>query len=251
MRSRERGFPGVSEAPAPTVRAILFDLDGTLVQTRDTSWKLFQRVNEEFSLGIHERSEFFALFNDNFFSALAKVCGDPERADQSAAYFMELLRREYLPPLVPGMADVIQGLATRCVVGILSTNALAAIKRIINNAGLTNYIAHVFSGDAEPDKRTSIRSFLTDPSYATLRSGSDWYEECVPELLDPQELALVTDTVGDIRHARECGIRAIGVAWGMHTPEALLEAGAEAVMRWPQEILAWAMPHNSTKTSIE
>lgn len=237
----------MSDAPPTAIRAVLFDLDGTLVQTREASWRLFQRVNEEFSLGIGEREQFFALFEDNFFTALTRICGDPEKTDRTVAYFLELLRSEYLPPLVPGMADVVRTLAERCVVGILSTNALEAIKRIVESAGLSNYIAHVFAGDAEPDKRASIRSFLTDPSYATLRTGSDWYEEGEPKSLHPHELAIVTDTVGDVRHALECGIRAVGVAWGMHTPDALLGAGAEAVMRWPQEILSWASPRNATR----
>lgn len=241
----------MSDPQLPAIRALLFDMDGTLVQSRQSSWILFQRVNDEFSLGIEDREDFFALFNDNLFSALAKVCGDPEKTSRAAAYFMELLRSEYLPPLVPGMADVIRMLAAQCVLSIISTNALIAIKRIIDHAQLSNYIAHVFAGDAEPDKRASIRSFLTDPSYATLRMGLDWYNECDPEPIQPQEVAIVTDTVGDVRHARECGIRAIGVAWGMHTPDALLKAGAEAVMRWPQEILSWALPHDFAKSDIK
>jgi phosphoglycolate phosphatase len=241
----------MSDTRSPAIRALLFDLDGTLVQTREASWKLFQRASNEFSLGIDDRAQFFALFEDNFFTALAKVCGDPEKTDRTVTYFLGLLRSEYLPPLVPGMADVVRAVAARCVVGILSTNALDAIKRIVDAAGLSNYIAHVFAGDAEPDKRASIRSFLTDPSYATLRTGSDWYEEGEPVPLQPQELAIVTDTVGDVRHARECGIRAVGVAWGMHTPDALLNAGAEAVMRWPQEILSWALPRDLMKSNVK
>jgi len=57
--------------------------------------------------------------------------------------------------------------------------------------------------------------------------------------LQAQEVVLVTDTVGDVAEAREAGVRAIGVTWGMHTEKQLLDAGAERVALWPQELVAW------------
>jgi phosphoglycolate phosphatase len=47
---------------------------------------------------------------------------------------------------------------------------------------------------------------------------------------------LVTDTAGDVRDALDAGIRAVGVAWGMHDSDELTEAGAEFVAIWPQEL---------------
>jgi phosphoglycolate phosphatase len=52
---------------------------------------------------------------------------------------------------------------------------------------------------------------------------------------------LVTDTAGDVRDARETGIRVVGVAWGMHSVDELLDAGAEFVALWPQEITAYLL----------
>ncbi len=48
---------------------------------------------------------------------------------------------------------------------------------------------------------------------------------------------LVTDTIGDVEEAIRCGIRAVGVVWGMHTADELLAAGAEFVAIWPQELI--------------
>jgi phosphoglycolate phosphatase len=52
----------------------------------------------------------------------------------------------------------------------------------------------------------------------------------VPELRAAkgrEKIAMVT--AYDVTMARAAGCRAIGVAWGYHTPEELLAAGAEAV----------------------
>ena len=61
------------------------------------------------------------------------------------------------------------------------------------------------------------------------------------------DLVLVTDTTGDVKHARECGVRAVGVAWGMHREKDLLEAGAEFVAVWPQELVSQLLPVGSKR----
>ncbi|MDQ1120907.1 MULTISPECIES: HAD family hydrolase [Pseudoxanthomonas] len=228
-------------APTP-VRAVLFDLDGTLVQTRESSWVLFERTNREFALGIDTREEYFAVFKENMFVSLAKLVPDQAKRDAAIAHFLELLRREYAPPLVPGIADVVKTLAQTMVLGIVSTNSTEAIARVVRESGLESYFAHIFGGDIEPDKREAIRKFLADPSYATRRQGHDAYEEKSPRGLAPDEVVLVTDTVGDTLHARECGVRVIGVTWGLHEAGALRDAGAETIAHWPQELLSWLAP---------
>ena len=47
----------------------------------------------------------------------------------------------------------------------------------------------------------------------------------------------VGDTAGDIREAREAGVTPLGVAWGWHEPEMLMEAGAERIAASPAELL--------------
>lgn len=45
----------------------------------------------------------------------------------------------------------------------------------------------------------------------------------------PGATVMIGDTAYDIEMARAAGCRAIGVAWGYHTPEELIAAGAEGV----------------------
>jgi phosphoglycolate phosphatase len=222
-------------------RAILFDLDGTLVDTRAASWQLFSETNLAFALGIESRDAFFRAFEGNFFDSLARLVPDPQRAAAAKAHFMELLRTRYHPALIPGMVDVVRALAPQCTLAVISTNGIAAIRRILVGAGIATCFSHVFSGDVEPRKAASIRRFLSDHRYAAHRLCSPAYQDEATgsTKLAAQEVVLVTDTVGDVIEAREAGVRAIGVAWGMHTEKKLLDAGAEQVALWPQELVAW------------
>jgi phosphoglycolate phosphatase len=228
------------------LRAILFDLDGTLVQTRKASWDLFEETNREFGLGIDDRDAFFKLFEGNFFRSLERHCADKDKTSAAKEHFLTLLRTRYRPELIPGMADVVRALAGHFALAVLSTNTMHTIRRILEEAGIASCFAHVFAGDVEPDKSASIRRFLSDRTYGFGRSCSPAYRETDgAQQPSSDEVALITDTIGDVKEAGSCGIRAIGVAWGMHTQEQLLAAGAEKVALWPQELIAWLVPEHA------
>jgi phosphoglycolate phosphatase len=52
----------------------------------------------------------------------------------------------------------------------------------------------------------------------------------------------VGDTAGDVREAREAGATPLGVSWGWHEPEQLVEAGAERIAQTPAELLTILAP---------
>jgi phosphoglycolate phosphatase len=222
------------------IRAVLFDLDGTLVQTRAASWELFAETNRAFALGIDTREQFFELFEGNFYQALADRCPDSAKLASAKEHFLNLLRTRYTPPLIPGMADVVRSLAGRFTLVVLSSNTIDTIRGILTRAGLAHCFAHVFAGDVEPDKAASMRRFLGDAGYGLGRRCSPAYDEGAAAIsAEPDDVVLITDTIGDVREAAAAGVRAVGVTWGMHTEADLLAAGAERVALWPQELSAW------------
>lgn len=219
--------------------AILFDFDGTLVDARDAAWELFRRTNERFDLGVDRREDFFGAFEGNFFDALERWCDDAAQADAAKDHFFGLMRTEYHPHVIPGMVDVVRTLAPTFTLAVLSSNTVETIRRILEEAGIATCFSHVFAGDVEQSKSAVIRRFLTDSSFGSLRQCSPSYDGNGSFGLVIDDVYLVTDTIGDIVAARSCGIHAIGVAWGMHEPRLLSDAGAERVALWPQELTAW------------
>lgn len=228
------------------LKTLLFDLDGTLVRTREASWELFRKTNEKFGLGVDTPSAFFRLFNQNFYEALDEKSGNGDGGAASEAvkrHFQELLRQDYHPDLVPGMANVVHSLAAHYTLIVLSSNTMEAVRRILLNCDVAHCFAHVFSGDVTPSKVDAIGRFLADPSYSCGRRCSPHYEESTPQRLhDPREAMLITDTVGDVEEAVAAGIRVGAVAWGMHRTEDLEAAGAEFVCIWPEELVAYLKP---------
>src|SRR5216684_1763199 len=223
--------------PRPAATAVIFDLDGTLVQTRAASWQVFRVVNDEFGLGLTTPDQYFDLFRGNLFASLDTLCAERADSGQVRKAFLTRLREEYNPAMVPGMAEVIRRLAGHCTLAVVSSNAMQVLRRVLMANDVAYCFAHVFGGDMVPGKADAIQSFLADGGSRFGRRCEVSYDETT--VAQPPGLAttvLVTDTVGDVREALAAGIRAVGVAWGMHSTEELTGAGAEFVAIWPQEL---------------
>lgn len=222
--------------------AVIFDLDGTLVQTRESSWLVFEPINRRHGLGIDEPEQFYELFAGNLFEQLRDACPDMMTADTVIAEFMAALDEHYEPAMIPGIVDVIKRMAPRSRLAVLSSNTTSVLRRVLRGNQVEYCFAHVFGGDVEPDKVRGIDRFLADAARGSGRLCHAYYDERQASdgtPADPSRVVLVTDTVGDIEAARTAGIRSIGVSWGMHTEEQLLAAGAEFVAIWPQELLSF------------
>jgi phosphoglycolate phosphatase len=235
------------------LRALLFDFDGTLVRTREASWRLFQQTNEKFGLRVGTPSDFYQMFDQNFYAALdeAAAANTNAQGEEVREHFQGLLRTSYTPDLVPGMARVVRALAGYYTLVVLSANTMETVRRILLADDLATCFAHVFSGDVSPSKHEAIRLFLKDPSYSCGRRCSPSYDESsLPRLHQPDEVMLVTDTVGDVEEAQRAGIRVAAVAWGMHLAEDLERAGAEFVCIWPEELVAYLRPGEVCSTGV-
>ena len=225
---------------------IVFDLDGTLVQTRVASWGVFREVQAEFDLGLDTEEKYFALLQGNLFESLREACPDAATADAVAARFLERLEAEYHPDIIPGMVDVVHALASRATLAVLSSNATSVIRRVLSDHGLQFCFSHVFGGDIEPDKSVGLRRFLADAAQGVGRRCSAPYDEGgLAGVMSDEDTVLVTDTTGDAAAALAAGVRVVGVSWGMHTARELLAAGAEFVAMWPQELISYLRPVGS------
>jgi phosphoglycolate phosphatase len=219
---------------------VIFDLDGTLVQTRVASWAVFRQVNSEFNLGVDDEDKYFALLKGNLFERMRQLCDSEAKADAAIASFMTKLGSDYSPEMIPGMVDVIHALASGSTLAVLSSNHTSVIRRLLTANAVEFCFAHVFGGDVEPDKTLGIRRFVADAAQGTGRRCSASYDEGAESVaLAENQTVLVTDTVGDVEAALAADVRAVGVSWGMHSGSKLMAAGAEFVAVWPQELVSY------------
>lgn len=126
-------------------------------------------------------------------------------------------------PLFAGIAELIAELAAEgWTLGIATGKSDRGLAGLLDSHGLTEAFATLQTSDRHPSK--------PDPAMleaALLEAG-----------VNADQAVMIGDTTFDMAMARAAGVRAIGVAWGYHTAEELIAAGAEGVAETVQELKA-------------
>jgi phosphoglycolate phosphatase-like HAD superfamily hydrolase len=208
----------------PTV--VLFDIDGTLVHTLGAGVRgmnaafadLYGRTDVLEGLRIAGRTD-RAIVSDVF----RRLDLDPT-TDRVAA-----LRDAYLPHLarelaqapagcsvLPGVVEAIDALERRgdVVVGLLTGNFHGGAGVKLRHFGLWDRFAFGAFGDEHLDRRDLVPVALA----AARAAGHD---------VSPADLVVIGDTPLDVDCARAHGARAVAVATGPYTREALAREGAD------------------------
>jgi phosphoglycolate phosphatase len=217
----------------PSAKAVLFDLDGTLLDTLQDLATSGNEVLAGRGLPPHPLDA-YRIFIGNGMVNLARDVFPPEMRpeteDQIAAVLDEYraaYSRNWKNTTVPfpGIAGVLDRLIADAVpIGVVSNKAHDFTVQCVE-AFLDDWKWDVLIGarDGHPRK--------PDPAGAL--------EAAAVLGVAPQECLFVGDSDVDMMTARNAGMRAIGVSWGFRPVEELLEAGAEVILGSPAELLEW------------
>ncbi len=209
-------------APA-RVRAIFFDLDGTL---RDTDDELVQRL----ARGLRWLMPWVAYpTRARWARALVMALETPANALYAWAdrWHLDTLvhglpwprRRDWAHGrLVPGAREAIPRLAARYPLALVSAGSERLARAFLEHTGLARYFRLVVGG----------------PTYRRTKPHPEPIVRTAQALgLAPAHVLMVGDTTVDIRAAKAAGAQAIGVLCGFGTADELRAAGADALLPDP------------------
>ena len=211
------------------MRAMIFDLDGTLVDTVYAHVFAWQRAFEEMDLAIdgwriHRR---IGMSGGLFTRAAARELNQeltPEATETLQRRHGQLFR-EFLPNrrALPGAVALLKELKDAGVAfGIATSGRRPEIDRSLEALGVDEHTVVIERGDVmrakpEPDLFLACQERLGVP---------------------PAECYVVGDAVWDLLAARRAGILSIGVLSGGYGEDELINAGAFRVYRDPAELHA-------------
>ena len=210
-----------------TIKAVLFDLDGTLLDTIGDLADSLNHILEQHGLPLHTVAEVQQLVGNGIPKLLERAVSPDTPKEQIGEMYREFLawyqthcRVKTKPyPGIPELVDELKHRGFR--LAVISNKADQATQELIS----------YFFGDRFDFVlgATESRKLKPDPAMvaAAVKALS----------LAPGEAIYVGDSQVDIQTARNAGMPCISVTWGFRSRETLLENGASLLADTPEELL--------------
>jgi phosphoglycolate phosphatase len=214
----------VSEGAA--IRAVLFDIDGTLLVTGGAGAIAWQRAFRELhgvdaNIEEHTKSGMTdpEIAEITFREVIGRDGSEAEREEAVASYLSHLPDAVAESPgyrVMPGVEALLERLSERkTLLGLVTGNIEAAARVKLARGDLNRFFAFGGYGSDSRDRVELTRRALA-------RGG-----EAGGAPLDPAAAIAVGDTPRDVEAGHGAGIRVVGVATGSYTVEQLRQANAD------------------------
>lgn len=209
---------------------ILFDVDGTLVDSQHTIVACMETAFAQHGLPIPAAAAIRHTVGLALVDGVAQLLGAlPKGAGQDPYPIADSYKQAYharrtavpphpVDPLYPGTKALLDRLLGEDrLLGIATGKSNRGVSIFIETHGLHRHFVTQQTVDTAPGKPdpTMIRQAAADAGTI------------------PSRVLMIGDTVYDMQMARAAGAVALGVAWGYHAPQALTADGARAILtRW-------------------
>lgn len=192
----------------PQYKAVLFDLDGTLIDTNELIIQTFQTVLDERFPGKYSRETILPFLGPTLRETFTTI--NPDNVEQLIEEYRtwNIANHDHMVEAFPGVVETIKQLSASDVkLAIVSTKRRDMVMRALNVMGIMEYFDTIIGLDdvthAKPDPEP-VRLALSHLN------------------ISPQEALMVGDNFHDIIAARAAGVDSVAVAWSIKGLDYLL-----------------------------
>ncbi|MGD9330978.1 MAG: HAD family hydrolase [Desulfobacterales bacterium] len=213
------------------IKAIVFDLDGTLLDTLADLADAANRTLTRAGWPPHDRDAYRRFIGDGSRALITRAMPaahrTPERITQVLAQFKADYGRHWKTATrpYPGIQDLLGELTRRRIPQAVVTNK------------------------PQPFAEQCLREFLADTPFQIIRGQRQdgplkphprpALEAATQMKVAAQDCLLLGDSDVDMQTARAAGMLPVGAAWGFRTVDELVHAGAAHIIQHPREVLGW------------
>jgi phosphoglycolate phosphatase len=206
------------------LRLIVFDCDGTLVDSQHLIVEAMGAAFQANGLPAPARSQVLRHVGLSIPEAMAAITESPDEtlvtnlgASYRAAFSALRQKPGFVEPMYPGAREAVEALGADpgVLLGVATGKSRRGVDLFLAREGLAVLFATLQTADDAPSKPHPGMLLR-----AMAETGAA-----------PAATVMIGDTTYDMAMARSAGVDAIGVDWGYHSPQELLEAGASAVAR--------------------
>jgi HAD superfamily hydrolase (TIGR01509 family) len=189
------------------IRAVVFDLDGVIIDSEEV-WEEVRRAyvaefGREFLPDSQDRM--MGMSTGEWSRHLAEEVGVPRPPEQVAADVLGRMAERYRSdlPLIPGSVESVRRIGERFTLALASSSARVLIDQVLATAGLTDAFQVTLSTEEVPRGKPYPDVYLT----AADKLG-----------LTPADCAAVEDSSNGLRSAGRAGLAVVAVPHGVYPP---------------------------------
>lgn len=212
------------------MKAVVFDLDGTLLDTLADLGAACNHALKEKGLPEHPLADYRAMVGNGFETLVKRALGSQKLPEAEVASIIRSARRWYGENLYvhtvpyPGIIEALQKLAARGVLlGVLTNKPDEYAVELVEH----------FFGEI-------ILAFVTGARVGHVLKPDPG--ELLGQLgtfgIKPQDAYYVGDSDVDVLTAQNADVTPVGAAWGFRGAEELARAGAKIILAQPIELVS-------------
>jgi HAD superfamily hydrolase (TIGR01509 family) len=200
-------------------RAVLLDLDGTLIDTPAAILAALHEACAPHGGAPDDARSLIGRPLDDILSVVLPGRGERVR-HEAKAHFRSAFARRTLPVapslVFPGVPELLAGLAAEGVaLAVVTCKVTSSARELTDAAGLSRHVDVLVGRDM-----TAVGKPAPDPALAAATLLG----------LAPQACTVVGDSVDDVAMALAAGSGVVAVTWGVASADALASAGAHSVV---------------------
>lgn len=209
------------------IKLCIFDLDGTLIDSVPDLTNSLNHALAALHLPLKTRLEAQDFVGHGLSNFLKRSIPNDLNADDHIDQLKDLFMEHYAAhctdesAVYDGIAEALSVLAARGIVLAINTNkAQVFLDKIMRDLFAGVRFDAIIGAGSYPQK--------PDPeaAFEILKRTGAKTSECV----------YIGDSTVDVRTAKNAGVTSVGITWGYGAEEGLAQAGADQIVRTPQEL---------------
>jgi phosphoglycolate phosphatase len=208
--------------------AVIFDLDGTLLDTLDDLADSMNSVLSRFGFPSHPVGSYKHFVGEGVATLVRRALPPGKRTDEQVRRGVEAMREEYSKRWnvktrpYPGIPELLDRLRSRNIPLAVLSNKPHSFAGTIVSAYFSRWpFTHVF-GEKDGKRKPDPGRALQIASDLEIPAGS---------------VCFVGDTWTDMETAKQAGMFAVGALWGFRSARELRDSGAAVLIENPAELL--------------
>ncbi len=214
-----------------TRRALLFDLDGCLVDSTRAITTCINLALDGVGLPVRDPAELVRFIGPPLPESFATLLDESGADARLVADCVTLYRVAYpevslrSTEVVPGIEPALAALSAEAVLAVVTSKPREFAVPIVEHLGLAPWFVAVHG---------PVTDLQGEPKAATLRRALD----TIGPGLELGHVVMIGDREHDVAAGIACGVRTVGVTWGAGDRAELEAAGADHVVASPAELVA-------------